>query len=105
MESTSVFERGLKLAYEQKAKEGTLENDDTQVIGALVDPAKSGVLDDIQRRSAMRRLHRRVRREYVRQHGGILPEYINWEAIVGWIKENWELILRIALTILPFLIL
>ena len=110
MESTNNFTRGLRAAYKQLEAEGKLTQHDRQVVGQLLE--RPVMQHRGQRIFAMNRVHARVRMMYCRQQSDLLfpllfvwPAFIDWEAIVEWIKDNWLDILKIILTILPFLIL
>lgn len=94
MDTTDNFLRGLALAYESRRSEGLLTRREQKVITRFL---------NMPRGAAHRQVHRMVRHQYIKDHP--LIGAIDWTTVVDWIKANWNTILRIILTILPFLIL
>jgi hypothetical protein len=106
MEPTPNFAAGLVEARKQLAAEGKLSKEDDAAVSTLL--AKPVVKrPDGTKFRAMYRVHYRVRALYAklkRVEGVVVVGNIDWTKIVSWIKEHWVEIIRIILTIIPFIV-
>lgn len=107
IESTSTFLRGLQAAFDQKSREGTLSARDRKVIRQVLDNPVMLDPRDGKQKQVQKIAHSGTRTEYLRLNNFRHPlEHIQWDvdSIVAWIKAHWMDILRVLLTLLPFLI-
>jgi hypothetical protein len=106
MEPTPNFAAGLVEARKQLAAEGKLSKEDDAAVSTLL--AKPTVKrPDGTKFRAMYRVHYRTRLLYVklkRASGEIVIGNLDWTKLVAWIKEHWVEILRIILTVIPFIL-
>ena len=104
MESSVNFSAGLKAAYQQLEAEGKLQEQDKQVIGRMLNEPVLFTADGVPV-LAMKRLHLEVRRMYSQTLGLIaVVGWIDWTKIVEWIKAHWLDIVKIAVSIIPFIL-
>ena len=103
MEPTTNFAKALRTAYQELDTAGKLTQQDKQVVGQLLDnPVMTG--PNGKEVLAMLRVHRKVRRFYLTSSHVVAVARINWEELIGWMKDHWVEIVRIILSVLPFLI-
>ena len=104
MESSVNFSAGLKLAYTQLEAEGRLQDEDKQAIGRMLNEPVIFTADGVPI-LAMKRLHLAVRRLYAKSLGAVAFIYwIDWTKVVDWIKAHWLDIVKIAVSILLFVL-
>lgn len=104
METTANFSVGLGLAYKALEAENRLDEEGRRVIGKIIEQPVIFTPDGIPI-LAMKRLHAAIRRLYAKALGFVaIVGAIDWTKLVDWLKENWLTIVKIALTIIPFLI-
>jgi hypothetical protein len=102
MEPTTNFAHGLELARAELDRDGKLSNRDNRLITRLLEqPVMVGPNGRPIR--ALVRVHRRTRTLYNRLQKSF-PLTLDWTKIVQWIKDNWLQIIRIILTVVPFII-
>jgi hypothetical protein len=53
---------------------------------------------------AMYRLHLRTRAMYAKLNNVVVVSNLDWTKLVQWIKDHWVEIVRLILTIVPFII-
>lgn len=92
MESTSNFRVGIQKAYDES--KDTLSKRDARVVKRFLELSEASVA----------RVHRRIRAIYIRRQRLSSDVGIDWTTIIEWIKENWITILKVILSVLPFLI-
>lgn len=103
MEATSNFAEALEIARFELDAEGRLTTrQDRLVRRILANPQLR--LPTGQRENALVRVHHRVRKLYQRLEKLTLTYDLDWTALVEWIKEHWDEILRFILMVIPFLI-
>lgn len=104
METTANFAAGLKIAYHAMEFEGRLDEQGRQVIGKIIEQPVIFSPDGVPI-LAMKRLHVAIRRLYAKMLGFVaVIGAIDWTKVIDWIKENWLTIVKIAITIIPFII-
>jgi hypothetical protein len=104
METSANFSAGLKLAYTQLEAEGKLQEQDKQVIGRMLTEPVLFTADGVPV-LAMKRLHLAVRRMYAKSLGAVaFIGKIDWTKIVDWLKAHWLDIVKIAVSIIPFIL-
>ena len=102
MEPTSNFAHALELARAELDKDGTLSRRDSRIVTRLLEqPVMVGPNGRPIR--ALVRVHRRTRSLYNRLQKEF-PLTLDWTKIIQWIKDNWMQIIRIILTVVPFII-
>lgn len=105
MESLANFQDGLKLAFADLEKQNVLRGREKEVWQKAISLDARVKLND-QPAVALRRCQLKVRRLYAASQGRALLFFpsIDWTAIVQWIKDHWQDILRVLLTVVPFII-
>jgi len=103
VESTKNFADGLELARAELSKDGKPDEKDGRVIRALLD--KPVIERDGRKIRALYRVHVRTRAMYAKLNRGASIGNLDWTKLVQWIKDHWMEIVRIILTVAPFILL
>lgn len=102
MEPTHNFAAGLERARAELAKEGKLNDRDSKIVGAILE--KPVVEHQGRKIRAMYRLHVRTRAMYAKLNNVVVVSNLDWTNLVQWLKDHWVEIVRLILTIVPFII-
>ena len=102
VEPTQNFAAGLEQARAELAKEGKLSEKDSKIVRAILD--KPVVEHQGRKIRAMYRLHLRTRAMYAKLNNVVVVSNLDWTKLVQWIKDHLVEIVRLILTIVPFII-
>jgi hypothetical protein len=102
MEPTPNFAAGLAQAKAELAKEGKLNERDARVIGEILD--KPVIQRNGKKIRAMYRVHVRTRAMYAKLNNMVVVNNLDWTKLVTWLKEHWVEVVRIILSVVPFIL-
>lgn len=108
MESNTNFKRALQAAFDQRRVMGmtSIESDQDRAVAYILrHPIMMGRGGELINHMGV--AHRRVRRLYIRKTWDVKALFggsIDWEAIVEWIKENWDEIAKVIFAIVMMFI-
>ena len=102
MEPTPNFAAGLAQARAELEKEGKLNERDGRAVTALLD--KPVIEKDGRKIRAMYRVHIRTRAMYAKLNNVVVVNNLDWTKLVEWLKEHWVEIVRIILSVIPFIL-
>lgn len=105
-QNVAQFREVMQRAYAQQKKRGIIKGDEQAKLDKLFALDQDDKAVDRAGRVVFfwRTFRRRVAYNYAKQKGLPVNFQLDWEGIFQWIIDNWELIIRTIIFLVPFLI-